>query len=121
MGKNGVNNMTKKIAFPCPCGGKIKWKKERVVKEGVDCGILDVEYCEKCSEEYLPDESMEVVENRLREAGLRGVERKEIKFWKSGSSVSIRLPTKMVNALKLNKIHKGFIYPEGNNKLLIEY
>ena len=70
----------KKINYPCPCGGKVKWKKDRVIMEGIDCGILDIEICEKCQEEYLSDESMIVVENKLKENGLWGVERKEIKF-----------------------------------------
>lgn len=51
-----------KIINPCPCGGRLKWKKDRVVQEDIDCGVLDVEYCEKCGEEYLPDESLAVVE-----------------------------------------------------------
>ena len=57
----------KKIRYPCPCGGKVKWKKEEFVRDGVDCGVLDIEYCEKCGEEYLPDESMEIVEIKLKE------------------------------------------------------
>ena len=113
--------MPKKPSFPCPCGGKVKWKKEKVIKEGIDCGLLDVEICNKCGEEYFSDESMEVVENKLRQAGLWGVERKEIKFWKSGDSVTVRFPTHMSKQLGLDKIKKGFVYPEGHNKLLIEY
>ena len=93
--------MIKKIPYPCPCGGAIKWKKERVVQEGVDCGILDVEYCEKCNEQYFPEESMRIVEEKLKEAGLWGIERKEVKFWKSGNSLVIRFPTEFVKKLKL--------------------
>jgi len=55
-----------KIEYPCPCGGKIKWKKDEVIVEGVNCGILDVEYCLKCGEEYLPEETMEIVEGKLK-------------------------------------------------------
>lgn len=51
-----------KINYPCPCGGHVKWKRERVVQQGVDCGILDIEICPKCGTKYLPDESMEIVE-----------------------------------------------------------
>ncbi|MFA4886987.1 MAG: hypothetical protein WC595_02135 [Candidatus Nanoarchaeia archaeon] len=56
----------KKKNFPCPCGGNVKWKRERVMQAEVDCGILDVEYCEKCGNEYLPEESMIVVERKLK-------------------------------------------------------
>ncbi|MBI2672359.1 hypothetical protein HYX16_05480 [Candidatus Woesearchaeota archaeon] len=55
----------KKLAYPCPCGGRIKWKKEKVVYEGIDCGVLDIEYCPKCGEEYLPEESMKIVEEKI--------------------------------------------------------
>ena len=67
-----------KIEYPCPCGGKVKWKKEKVFVEGVDCGILDIEYCPKCSEKYFPEETMEIVQSKLKEAGLWGIQRKEI-------------------------------------------
>ena len=110
-----------KYNYPCPCGGKIKWKKEMVVQEGIDCGILDVECCEKCGEEYLPDESMKIVENKLKEANLWGVERKEIKFWKTGGAITLRLPVELVKKLELDKIKNGYIHPEGMRKLAIEF
>lgn len=111
----------KKISYPCPCGGNVKWKKERVIREEIDCGVLDVEYCEKCGEEYLPDESLEIVETKLKEHDLWGVQRKEIQFWKSGSSVVLRLPTKITSSLGLDKIKKGYVYKEGRNKLIVEF
>lgn len=113
--------MQKKIDYPCPCGGTVKWKKERVIQEGIDCGILDVEYCSKCGEEYFPEESLEIVENKLKEAGLWGVERKEVKFWKSGKSITLRFPIEIVRKLKLDNVKKGHIYQEGNHKLSIEF
>ena len=110
----------KKINFPCPCGGKIQWSKEKVIQDGIDCGILDVETCNKCGTQYLPDWSMEIVENKLKQAGLWGVERKEIKFWKSGNSVITRFPINLVKKLGLDKIKTGFVYREGKNKITIE-
>lgn len=112
--------MIKKNPYPCPCGGTIKWKKERVTQDGVDCGVLDVEYCEKCKEQYFPEESMRIVEEKLKHAGLWGVQRKEVKFWKSGTSLVIRLPTEFVKQLKLTA-KKGFVYRERDNKIVIEY
>jgi|SRR3989338_60466 len=110
-----------KISYPCPCGGKLKWKRERVIKDGIDCGILDVEYCANCGEEYLPDESMRIVEEKLKARNLWGTKRKEVKFWKSGNTVVIRLPTGMSKELKLDNIKRGHVYPEGERKLTIEY
>jgi len=62
--------MNKKINYSCPCGGKIKWLRDKVVQEGVNCGTLDVEICNKCGNQYLPDWSMEIVENKLKNEGL---------------------------------------------------
>jgi len=111
----------KKINFPCPCGGKIEWKKEKVIQEEIDCGTLDVEICNKCGNQYLPDWSMEIVENKLKEAGLWGIKRKEIKFWKSGNSIIIRFPVELVRKLGIQNIKKGYAYEEGKNKLSIEF
>lgn len=113
--------MINKIEYPCPCGGKIQWKKDKIIQDGIDCGVLDVEYCIKCGEEYLPEGNMVVVEQKLKEAGLWGLQRKEIKFWKSGKSITIRLPIEIVRKLKLDAVKRGYVYQEGDHKIAIEY
>lgn len=113
--------MVKKIEFPCPCGGKLTWKKEQVIEQGVDCGLLDIELCNKCGEKYYPDETMGIIEQKLKAKGLWGVQRKEVKFWKTGSTVTIRLPTELADKLKLQEIERGYVYQEGEHKLAIEY
>ena len=72
-------------------------------------------------EAYLLAESMQVVEEKLREAGLWEVERKEVKFWKSGNSVTLRLPTELAKEPGLENARKALIYQEGRNKLAIEF
>lgn len=109
-----------KSKIPCPCGGIVEHKTEKVVQEGIDCGMLEVELCDKCGTKYLPEESMLVVEEKLRSAGLWGVDRKEVKFWKTGSAVTIRLPTSLVKKLNLEKVEKGYMHPEGDRKIVIE-
>src|SRR3989344_4633661 len=96
-----------KLAYPCPCGGTIAWKKDRVVVDGIDCGILDVEYCEHCGEEYFPEETMEIVEQNLMEHGLWGVQRKEATLWKSGNTVLLRIPTDIAKQLNLQPDENG--------------
>ncbi|MBI2110077.1 hypothetical protein HYT58_02820 [Candidatus Woesearchaeota archaeon] len=108
-----------KIRYPCPCGGKIKWKKDKLIIEGIDCGVLDVEYCSKCGEEYLPEQTMELVETKLKEKGLWGIQRKEVNLWKSGNSVLLRIPKDIADKLKLKPDEKVTIYAEGKNKLII--
>lgn len=106
--------------IPCPCGGYLELEKQKVVQDGVDCGLLEVEHCTRCRATYLPEESMLVVEEKLQKAGLWGVMRKEVKFWKTGSAVTIRVPTSIVKKLNLSGIEKGYLYPEGKHKLVIE-
>lgn len=111
----------KKIRFPCPCGGKIRWAREKVFQEGVDCGILDVEICDKCGTMYLPDWSMMKVEEKLKEQGLWGIKRRDIRFWKSGGSVIMRLPTEMAQEFGLDSIKRGQVYKDGERKFVVEF
>lgn len=106
--------------YPCPCGSKVTWQKKRIEIQGIDCGILDVEYCDKCGSEYFPEESMVIIEQKLRQAGIWGTDRKEITFWKSGNTVVLRLPVKLARNLNLKAHMKAMLYQEGKNKLVIE-
>jgi len=108
-----------KIKYPCPCGGKVKWKKDKVIVEGINCGILDIEYCQKCGEEYFPEETMEVIEKRLKDEGLWGVQKKEVNLWKSGNSVILRIPSDIAKKLNLKPYEKVTIYPEGKKKIIV--
>lgn len=112
--------MMKKQEYPCPCGGTISWKKDKVIIEGIDCGILDTEQCAKCGEEYFPEESMEIVEAKLKKEGVWGVQRKETSLWRSGSSVVVRIPQEITTKLNLKPNEKVSIYTEGKKKLIIE-
>src|SRR3989344_3528501 len=110
----------KKIPYPCPCGGKIQWKKDKVVVDGIVCGILDIEYCQQCGEEYFPEETMETVEKKLKEHGLWGIQRKEATLWKSGGSVILRIPKDIARQLDLKPDEKVSIYVEGKKKLIVD-
>ncbi len=112
--------MIEKKQFPCPCGGKIKWVRDKVFIQGIDCGTLDVELCQKCGEEYMPEESMEIVEKKLKEAGLWGIKRREVNLWKSGSSVLLRIPKDIADNLNLKPYEKVTIYSEGKKKLIVD-
>ncbi len=112
--------MVEKTRYPCPCGGKIEWKTNKIVVQEVDCEILDVEYCGKCGEEYLPEESMKIVEKKLKAAGLWGTNRKEATLWKSGSSVLLRIPKDIADTLNLKADERVTIYPEGKKRLVID-
>lgn len=109
-----------KMQYPCPCGGKIEWLKKTIEVQGVDCGVLDVEYCSQCGSEYFPEESMAIIQQRLKDAHLWGTGRSEITFWKSGNTVVMRLPVRLANALNIKEHMKAMLYREGKNKLVVE-
>jgi len=98
----------------------VEWKKDSIIVEGVECGVLDVEYCSKCGEEYFPEETMEIVEQKLKENGLWGVQRKEATLWRSGSSVLLRIPKDITQQLNLKPDEKVSIYREGKRRLVID-
>ena len=108
-----------KIEYRCPCGGKIKWKKDNVVVCGIKCGFLDVEYCENCGTEYFPEETMEIVEKILKEDGLWGIQPKEVNLWRSGNSVLLIIPKDLADKLNLKPDEKVTIYAEGKKKVII--
>ncbi len=60
------------------------------------------------------------MEAKLKKAGVWGVERKKISFWKSGNSVVLRIPTELADPLGIKPHEQGYIYPEGKNKFVIE-
>jgi len=108
-----------KPSYPCPCGGKIKWKKDKAVIEGINLGVFDIEYCPKCGEEYFPEETMEIVERELKKHGLWGIKRKQASLWKSGNSVLLRIPKEIADQLNLKPDEKVILYAEGNKKLIV--
>ena len=63
---------------------------------------------------------MKIVEKKLKDVGIWGVQRKEANLWKSGSSVLLRIPKGIADKLNLKPDEKVTIYTEGNNKLIVE-
>lgn len=106
-------------SYPCPCGGKVQWKKSQVVIEGINMGLQEIEFCQKCGEEYFPEETMDVVEKKLKENNLWGIKRREASLWKSGNSVLLRIPKEIATQLNLKPDEKVTLYTEGKNKLIM--
>lgn len=111
---------SEKTRYPCPCGSKVEWTRKEIITEGVNCGTLDVEICPKCKSEYFPEKTMAIIEKKLSENGLWGVERKEISFWKTGNAIVFRIPNKIAGKLGITSKHKAHIYPEGTHKIILE-
>jgi hypothetical protein len=106
--------------YPCPCGGTTIMQKKNVELRGIDMGVLDIVYCKKCGSEYYPEESMRIIEQKLKAAGLWGTEKSKVTFWKSGNTVVLRIPVKLANALNIKANMKASLYQEGKDKLVIE-
>ena len=115
-----IKTKIERIQYPCSCGGKIKWKRDKVNVEGIDCMVLDIEYCQKCGEGYFPEETMEVVERKLKDNGSWGIKRRGVNLWESGNSVLIRVSKDIADQLNLKPDNKVTIYSEGKRKLVID-
>ena len=62
-----------KISYPCPCGGKLEWKTDKVIVSGINCGILDTEYCKKCGEIFYDSSAADEIQKKSRELVLFGL------------------------------------------------
>jgi len=58
---------------------------------GINFGIKKIEMCTKCESKYISDDIYKEVEEKAKELGLFGLERK-VKVTKSGNSLVIRIP-----------------------------
>ncbi len=85
---------------------------------GIDFGLKKIEVCTKCGDEYISDEVMEEVENKCRDLGIFGLERK-IKVTKSGNSLVIRIPPEIAKFVGLKYKDLLSVLPLGKGKMEI--
>ena len=73
--------------------GVLQVKKVPYFLYGEKAGDFDGEICNKCKAEFFNESQEEVIEKKVKEMGLWGLET-ETKLRKTGSSVGITLPKK---------------------------
>lgn len=86
---------------------------------GFDLGTYTGEICSHCKETFLDDEIMRKVEEKAKEKGIWGLADK-IKIVKSGNSLVLRIPAKLIKFLKLDEGKEVMIHPEGEKKIVVD-
>jgi len=103
----------------CPiCEGKLKKGKINEIMFGVNLGYYNALICNKCGESFTDSKTTEKIQNAAKAKGIWGLGLKT-KITKTGNSLAVRIPKKMVDYLKLKNGKEVYIHPDGNN-LVIE-
>ena len=105
----------------CPICEKGLLKKKKIEEKmfGISLGNFTAEVCDKCGESFLDEDEMKKIELKAKELGIWGLA-KNIKIVKTGNSLSVRIPAKIARFLSLNEGENVLLYPEGNNKIIVE-
>ena len=94
--------------------------REGIIEEemfGVPLGKFKAEICDKCNESFIDEDSMKQIEKKAKELGIWGLAEK-IKIVKSGNSLAVRIPAKIVHFLKLREGEEVVLHPDGKRKMV---
>jgi len=101
----------------CEKGKLIKITKKHVLF-GIDLGVYPGEKCTYCGEVFTDSSAMKKIETVAKKKGIWGLSA-TTKITKTGNSLAVRIPKKIVNYLKLINNEEVYIHPE-HEKLVIE-
>ena len=85
---------------------------------GIYLGEFSAEICTKCKESYTDSITTKKIEEIAKKKGIWGLGAKT-KITKTGNSLAVRIPKKIVKYLKLKNSEEVYIYPE-KDKIIIE-
>lgn len=104
----------------CPICGKGTLKKGKVKEYmyGVYLGEFPAEICSKCNESFTDAKTTKKIEGAAKRKGVWGLSA-VTKITKTGNSLAVRVPKKIVDYLNLKSGEEVYIYPE-DHKLIIE-
>lgn len=95
--------------------------KEGKIKEsmfGVYLGEFSAEICTECGESFTDSNTTKKIEEIAKKKGIWGLSA-TTKITKTGNSLAVRIPKKIVEYLKLKVSKEVFVHPE-DHKLVIE-
>ncbi len=110
---------SKVLPYPCRCSGKLVKAPIHIEYFGIDFGIREGHVCTKCGDEYLTDEIWQEIEDRAKEIGIFGLERK-VKIRKSGNSLVVTIPPEIAKYTGMKKETLVSLIPTGKGKIDIE-
>lgn len=103
--------------YKCEKASFVK-KKVDFVQLGISLGKFDALVCPVCGETVFEGSVSKQIETKAKEAGIWGLARKT-HIGTSGSSLDVKVPKVIVEALKLKKGQEVIIEPIERNKLEI--
>ncbi len=105
----------------CPICGKGILKKEKVKEEmfGIYLGEFPAEVCNKCGESFTDEETTKKIEQAAKKKGIWGLGVKT-KITRTGNSLAVRIPKKIVKFLKLKEGEDAYLHPD-KNKIVVEH
>jgi len=98
--------------------GQLKKGRIKEYLYGVYLGEYPADICSKCNESFTDSATTKQIEEAAKKKGLWGLGGMT-KITKTGNSIAVRIPKKLVDYLKLKPGEEAYIHPE-NNKLIIE-
>ena len=99
--------------------GYLENKKIPYFLYGKKIGNFEGEVCSKCKAEYFNEEQDEIIEKKVKEMKLWGLET-DTKIRQSGSSLSITLPKKIKDFLNLQKGKEVVLIPLDKHTLQVK-
>ena len=104
----------------CPICNQGELKKAKIREEqfGVFLGEYEGLQCMACNESFFDDVTTKKVIEKAKKMGMFGIDAKT-KIARSGNSLAVRIPKRIVDFLKLKEGKEVKIHPAGN-KLIIE-
>lgn len=85
---------------------------------GIYLGKFPAEICTKCGESFTDSATTKKIEDAAKKKGIWGLSA-ITKITKTGNSLAVRIPKKIVDYLKLKDGKEAYIHPE-DHKLVIE-
>ncbi len=110
---------SKVLSYPCRCGGKLVKAPIHIEYFGVDFGIREGHVCTSCGDEYLTDEIWQEIEDKAKELGIFGIEKK-VRIRKSGNSLVVTIPPEIAKYAGIQKETLVSLIPSGKGKIEIE-
>lgn len=107
------------LPYPCRCGGKLVITPIHIEYFGIDFGIRKGHVCAKCGDEYLTDETWQEIEDKAKELGIFGIERK-VKVRKSGNSLVVTIPPEIARYVGITREVLVSLLPVGKRKIEME-
>ena len=104
----------------CPICEKGKLVRGKIKESmfGIYLGEFPADICSACNESFTDEATTKKIEYIAKKKGIWGLGSKT-KITKTGNSLAVRIPKKLVDYLKLKDGEEAYIHPEAN-KLVID-